>query len=477
MKIKQLLQEMVRLGGTDLHIMAGMRPAIRVQRQLIPVQQSLDLSAEDAREIIYEMLTPEQIEMFESDPEHRNDMNIALSVPQLGRYRMNLYRQRGTTAVSIRSLPMEVPTLESCNLPPVAEEFVQARRGLALITGPARSGKSTTLAALINEINELRALHIITIENPIEYLHNCRKSYVSQREVGRNGDTRSFKLALESAMHQDPDIIQLGNLDDFDLAEMALTAADSGVLVFATLSTVSVAQTLSRIVDIFPQEKHQQVLTSLADNLVGVISHMLLPRAGEAGYVLAAEVLRANTMARDAIRHNRLEGIYPTLSQSMDDAFIDLARKKMVDYETVAPYIRSDSTHRKIQTLLGVSRPITSFTGNLTPLPIEPPGATSGVHARPGSSPNVYNRSGSSPNVQTRPPSSPDVRSRPASSPDVRVRPGTPPKPAMDPAPEPTPAKKPAPAWPDGASHEAGHYTPSGRYVIPPWEKNRKPSS
>ena len=369
MELRELLKTMLEENASDLHIMAGLPPAIRISRQLIPLDEVGELDADDTQQIIYSILNDDQIHSFENDPDHRYSMDIAYGVPGLGRFRINIYKQRGTVAATIRALSHGVPSLARLNLPAPTYELTKALRGLILVTGPARSGKSSTLAALVNQINEERAVHIITIEDPIEFLHNSRKSYVSQREIGRTADAVSFKQALEQAIRQDPDVIQISRLDSYELIEMALHAADNGILVLASMTTFSVAQTISRIVDITPTDKKAQVLAQLGDNLVGIISQMLIPGKEQTQVNLAVEVLQTNTIARDAIRNNRLESIYQCLAQTMDDSFIELARNKRVDYDSIQQYIRGDSTHRKIQGILGINRPITHFPSHYTPLP------------------------------------------------------------------------------------------------------------
>ena len=371
MNFQELVEVLVDHQSSDLHLMAGLKPALRINRQIVPIAGLEPFSAEEIEQLIFSILSDEQKNDFLNHPEYRYEMDVAYSIPGMGRFRVNVYKQRGTYAAVIRALSFDLPKLESLGLPECVDDFVEQQSGLLLITGPGRSGKSTTMAALIHRMNQTRSSHIVTIEDPIEYLHNSVKSYVSQREVGRGADTTSMKLALKQAIRQDPDVIQIGNLEDYEMIEIGLNAADHGTLVLGTLPTISVAQTLSRIIDVFPVDKNSQILTALADNLVGIISQLLIPRVDGEGYCLASEVLKVNTQIRASIRQNKLEGIYHNLFQSFDKSFLTLAKDKMIDYESIQAHIRSDSTHRQVQSMLGISRPITHLPNNFNSAPIK----------------------------------------------------------------------------------------------------------
>jgi twitching motility protein PilT len=237
-------------------------------------------------------------------------------------------------------------------LPESLKVFVEARKGLVLVTGPTGSGKSTTLAALIGAINISRCDHIITIEDPIEYLHNSKKSYITQREVGESGDTLSFKNALKYALRQDPDVILIGEMRDYETIGIAITSAETGHLVFATLHTSSAAQTISRIVDVFPAEQQPQARIQLGSNLLGVVSQVLLPRKDQPGRVAACELLIANAAVRNNIRSGKVETINQIIQtsaaegmQTLDQSLVRLCKEGKIDYETAKPYVQDRSTH------------------------------------------------------------------------------------------------------------------------------------
>ena len=287
------------------------------------------------------MLDTEQIEKFEREWE----LDFSTTVPDLGRFRVNVHYQKNSVAVAIRYLSMDIPRFEDLGLPQSSRELALKRRGLVLITGPSGSGKSTTLAALIDVINSERACHIITIEDPIEYIHTNKRSIVEQREVYT--DTHSFDEALRRVLRQSPDVILIGEMRDADTIKTAITAAETGHLVLATLHTIDACQTLDRIIDIFQAEQQQQVRTQLSMSLQGIIAQTLLPRAEGTGQILAAEVMVMTDAIGAAIRSGKNAQIYSYIQtgrmygmQTLDYALKELYTKGLIDYEAAAPYVR-----------------------------------------------------------------------------------------------------------------------------------------
>jgi twitching motility protein PilT len=355
-----LLKVLIEHKGSDLHIIAGHHPAVRVNGELRPLEEFERLNPQSAKALIYSVLTPHQINCFETDPETRNELDFGYGVPGVGRFRFNVHVQRGTTAATVRALASQIPSIAELGLPEAVNEFVKAKKGLVLITGPTGSGKSTTLAALIDAVNTTRADHIITIEDPIEYLHKSKKSYVTQREVGNAGDTLSFKNALKYALRQDPDVILVGEMRDYETIGIAITSAETGHLVFGTLHTSSAAQTVSRVVDVFPADQQAQVRIQLASNLIGVLSQILLPSRDHSGRVLACEIMMANGAVRNNIRAGKVEAISQTLQtsgpegmQTMDQCLIRLCSEGKIDYDTAAPYLHEKTSHETIKARRG----------------------------------------------------------------------------------------------------------------------------
>ncbi len=358
MTFEELLKLMTEKSASDLHLIAGLHPALRIQGELVPQTEVERLTPQSAKELIYSVLTNHQINLFENHPDSRNELDFAYGFPGVGRFRINVHVQRGSVAASIRALADRIPQIEELGLPESVAKFTRAKRGLVLVTGPTGSGKSTTLAAIIDAINSTRKDHILTIEDPVEYLHRSKMSYVTQREVGDAGDTISFKNALKHALRQDPDVILIGEMRDYETIGIAITSAETGHLVFGTLHTSSASQTVSRIVDVFPPDQQSQVRIQLASNLVGVISQVLLPLKDNSGRCLASEVMIANPAVRNNIRAGKVEAIYQSLQtsaaegmQTLDQSLIKLCREGKIDYEAAKPYIYDKTTHETIKAM------------------------------------------------------------------------------------------------------------------------------
>ena len=309
LSMEQLLHEMVEKGASDLHLSVGSPPYFRINKKLVAGDYP-PLKPEDTRTLVYSVLNDAQKKKFEEEWE----LDFAISVPGLSRFRANVFFQRGSVACAIRRIPFEIPPLERLGLPKVVEELLLRPRGLVLVTGPTGSGKSTTLAAMIDRINTEQDKHIITIEDPIEYLHRNKKSIVAQREVGQ--DTRSFATALKYVLRQDPDVIMVGEMRDQETIFSALVAAETGHLVFGTLHTDSATESVNRIIDVFPPHQQQQVRIQLSQVIEGVITQRLLPRADGQGLVLAAEVMIATPAIRTLIREARVHEIYGVIQTS-----------------------------------------------------------------------------------------------------------------------------------------------------------------
>ncbi|MBC7358906.1 MAG: type IV pilus twitching motility protein PilT [Desulfacinum sp.] len=301
--INELLRRMPEVGASDLHLTAGAPPRYRVNGELVQADPNV-LKPADTERLCLGLLSPEQREKFVRERE----LDFSFSIEGVSLFRVNLFYQRGSVGGSFRAISFRVPTLEELGLPAVMTELAQKPRGLILVTGPTGSGKSTTLAAILNWINENRHGHIVTIEDPIEYLHPHKKCLVNQREVGR--DTESFQSALRRVVRQDPDVVLIGEMRDLETMRTALTLAETGHLTLATLHTNSAIQTINRIIDTFPEHQQNQVRAQLSFVLEGIVSQLLLPRADGAGRILAMEIFLPTPAIRNLIRENKLHQIY-----------------------------------------------------------------------------------------------------------------------------------------------------------------------
>ncbi len=311
-------------GASDLHLASGSQPMLRLNGRLERIKYKV-LDTEELKTLLYEIAPERLIKVFEET----GDLDFAYAAPGIGRLRANYFRQERGVSAAFRAIPETVPTLETLNLPDILGELALRPKGLVLVTGPTGSGKSTTLAAIVRHAAEHRREHIITIEDPIEFLHASGTCLVNQREVGR--DTRSFAAALRGALREDPDIILVGEMRDLETIELALEAAETGHLVLSTLHTVSAAKTIDRIIDVFPGDRQAQIRSALAESLGAVISQMLFPRVDAPGRVLAQEILLANTAVRNLIRENKVFQIFSVMEtgrnqgmRTLDESLLEL---------------------------------------------------------------------------------------------------------------------------------------------------------
>ncbi len=381
MHINELLKETMDAQASDLHLTAGRKPTIRVWGKLQPLEHREVLSPEDTSQLAYSMLNAFQKQKFEKTWE----LDLSYGVPGLGRFRVNLYRQRGATGIAMRSIPSVIPSIEDLNLPPILRDLSRKPRGLVLVTGPTGHGKSTALAAMLDAINSERAVHIVTVEDPIEYLHDHKKGIVNQRELGF--DTQSFPNALRGVLREDPNVVMVGEMRDLETISAALTIAETGHLVFATLHTANAAQSIDRIVDVFPPYQQQQIRIQLASVIEAVISQQLLanhryatraahahmdghrraaaatatiqrvwPTLDEIGRVPAVEIMMATPAIRNLIREAKTHQIESALQtggqygmQTMDMALADLVRRHLVSHEdAIARAIHPDELRKLI---------------------------------------------------------------------------------------------------------------------------------
>jgi twitching motility protein PilT len=309
--LHQLLKELVDRNGSDLHITTNSPPQLRIDGELTPTNLP-PMSAVETKQLCYSVLTEAQKHKFEEE----NELDLSFGVKGLSRFRGNIFIQRGAVAGVFRVIPYKILTFDELGLPPIVKDLCEKNRGLVLVTGPTGSGKSTTLASMIDRINTERHDHIITVEDPIEYLHPHKGCLVNQREVG--ADTKAFKSALKYVLRQDPDVVLVGELRDLETIEAALTLAETGHLCFATLHTNSCVQTINRIIDVFPPYQQTQVRTQLSFVLEGVLSQILIPKANGAGRALALEVMVPNPAIRNLIREDKIHQIYSQMQVGQD---------------------------------------------------------------------------------------------------------------------------------------------------------------
>ena len=332
--LQQLLRAMVEKGASDMHITAGSPPVLRIDGSVVPLKLP-PLSKHDTKALCYEMLNEDQRTKFEE----QNELDLSFPLRNVSRFRANIYVQRGAVAGAFRQIPFKILTFEELGLPPVATEIANKPRGLVLVTGPTGSGKSTTLASIIDKINTEQRLHIMTIEDPIEYLHAHKLSIINQREIG--ADTASFKDALKYVLRQDPDVVLIGEMRNLETIEAALSIAETGHLVFATLHTNSAVSSINRIIDVFSPHQQGQVRAQLSFTLTAVMTQMLLPRASGPGRVLAMEVMVPNAAIRNLIREDKLHQIYSQMQvgqqgsgmQTMNQTLCGQLQRRMITLE------------------------------------------------------------------------------------------------------------------------------------------------
>ncbi len=340
MKIRDLLIRAHEIGASDLHITVGSPPVFRLNGELQPMQRA-PLRPSDTEEMVRGLIGAEGFEELV----RVGELDTSIGIPGISRFRLNCYRQRACYAVVARVIPSRIPTLRELGLPPVLRTLTEYTQGLVLVCGPTGAGKSTTLAAMINEINQTMRRHIVTLENPIEYLHSHRYSLVNQREVGF--DTRSFPDGLRAALRQDPDVILVGEMRDAETIRTVITAAETGHLIFATLHTMSATATIERIVDVFPSEQQDMVRSQLATVLVAIISQRLLRRRDAQGRVAALEVLINTPAIANQIRTNKLHQVESTIQtgrgvgmQTMEMAVAELIKRGAIRREDGRPYLK-----------------------------------------------------------------------------------------------------------------------------------------
>lgn len=319
MELKELFEIGISKKASDLHIMAGSPPTLRVDGNLFPLENAPVLTEENIRDFLKEVMTTEQLELLSVNKE----LDFSFSVSQKTRIRANVYTQRGLLAASFRFLPAEIPEIDSLGLPRIVHSLLGLKQGLILVTGPTGHGKSTSIAAMINEINKTRANHIVTIEDPIEFVFKPQKSIISQREMG--ADTLSWQIALRSVLREDPDVVLVGEMRDYETIASTITVAETGHLVFATLHTNSAAQTIDRIVDVFPEQQQAQIRLQLSNVIEAVISQRLLPSIG-GGRVLACELMLGTSAIKTAIREGKTHQIDSILQTSVEAGMIPLER-------------------------------------------------------------------------------------------------------------------------------------------------------
>lgn len=368
--LSDLLKKLIELGGSDLHLTTNTLPQVRVDGHLRPLENYRVLTSADTKQIAYSVLTDAQKHRFEETLE----LDFSFGVRGLSRFRANIFNQRGAVGAVFRVIPYEIKSFEQLELPAIVSQLCERPRGLVLVTGPTGSGKSTTLAAMIDKINRERHDHILTIEDPIEFLHSHKSCVVNQREVG--ADTHGFAEALRTALRQDPDIVLVGEMRDLATIESALRIAETGHLTFATLHTNSAASTINRIIDVFPSEQQSQVRAQLSLVLEGILCQALLPRAGGSGRAMALEILIPNNAIRNLIREDKVHQIYSMMQtgqekygmQTFNQALATLCHKRLITQEVA---LQRSSNSEELKELIERGSGVNT------------PGANSGIHPSP----------------------------------------------------------------------------------------------
>ncbi len=358
MNLNALLKVMIDKGASDLHVTAGSPPALRIDGRILPLATA-PLTPDETRAICFQCLSDEQRALFEQEQE----LDLSFGVPELARFRANLFVQRGAVGAVFRAVPFKIRSFEELGLPPVVAELSRRPRGLILVTGPTGSGKSTTLAAIIDKINVERHEHIVTVEDPIEFLHPHKNCLVNQREVG--ADTRSFKVALKHVLRQDPDVVLIGELRDLETIEAALTVSETGHLAFGTLHTNSAVQTINRILDVFPSHQQPQVRAQLSFSLEGILSQTLIPKIGGKGRALGLEILLATGPIRSLIRDDKLHQIYSAMQlgqarngmQTLNQSMLSLVVRGLISPDEALGRSGEVEELRTMMTQAGVKLP------------------------------------------------------------------------------------------------------------------------
>ncbi|SFH47606.1 twitching motility protein PilT [Tindallia magadiensis] len=353
MNIRDILTKALETKASDVHITVMNPPIIRVDGSLQPMDHSV-LKPEDTKYLVYEVLTEYQQNCLKE----KGEIDVSFAIPQIGRFRVNAYLQRGTYGMALRVVNIRIPTIEELGIPSHIAALTRKQRGLILVTGPTGSGKSTTLAAMIDLINKERKCHVLTLEDPIEYLHKHQQSIVNQREVGL--DTKSFANGLRSALRQDPDVILVGEMRDLETMAIAITAAETGHLVLSTLHTIGAAKTVDRILDVFPPHQQQQVRIQLSSVIEGIISQQIMPKKEGSGRVAAFEIMTATPAIRNLVREGKTHQIQTSVQTgskygmiTMDDALINLVKKGVISKETCATFAQdSDFVQRNLKNML-----------------------------------------------------------------------------------------------------------------------------
>ena len=349
--IESLLEITVDRGASDLHLIVGTYPTLRIDGRLTPLSDQFLLTKEIVEELIFAMLNEEQKEVFLKEKE----LDFSIGLEDRGRFRVNVFYQRGTLGAALRLIPQKIRTIEELGLPSICEDFTKPSQGFVLVTGPTGHGKSTTLAAMVDRVNQEKACHIITVEDPIEYIHTSKKAIVDQREL--HLDTHSWGIALRSVLREDPDVVLIGEMRDLETISAAITIAETGHLVFATLHTNNAAQTVDRIIDVFPPRQQPQIRMQLAGSLLGVISQRLLPRIG-GGRILASELMVATSAVRNIIREGKthqIDNIIQTSGEAgmilIDASLAYLVKAGRVTLDTARSYsIRPEELVRIVET-------------------------------------------------------------------------------------------------------------------------------
>ncbi len=338
MKLEELLQHAIDEKASDLHITVGIPPTLRKNGHLVKIGDARVMPT-DSEQIVKEMLTEEQMVAFKS----KGELDLSYSMQGIGRVRVNVFKQRGTCSIAIRMVNTKIPPLAELGLPDIVQDLARKSKGLILVTGPTGSGKSTSLASMIDQMNTERDCHILTLEDPIEYLHRHNKSIVNQREIGN--DSHSYAAALRAALREDPDVILVGEMRDMETISVAVTAAETGHLVMSTLHTIGAANTIDRIIDVFPPHQQQQIKVQLSTVLQGVVSQQLLTRKDKQGRVVAVEIMVTTPAIRNLIREGKTHQISSIIQtgakfgmQSMDGSLVNLYKKGFISYEDALMY-------------------------------------------------------------------------------------------------------------------------------------------